>query len=395
MKLPFARLAAVLLLSSAGHRLAAAFNESAPLFTRLTDTVVVPAEFTNRSLFVSVKINGRGPFRMLVDTGSSVTVVTPSVATAVNASEISEDDDPEESINAFGGTVDVRRVLLRTIELGPVQFEGVVAGVVESLDDLNQVSGKPVDGLLGFSVFSDLILALDFPGRRVLMSPNWPAGIPPIRAELAMREPAEVPLVSARLQGRDFEVMIDSGSNHGLGISRDLAQLTQWKAEPRPGPLVQALGATGREYMGRLAGELHLGRVTQDNPITAVGDGPPSLGVEFLKNFCVVFDQSHDKVWFCADSDRAVPAPTARSFGLSLRADDGGWRVAGTIPGSPAEGAGIAKGDLVTEIENEPARNWTKDRIDGWTDTHEKVVLRVGRSDQFRELALPVWQLVP
>jgi hypothetical protein len=383
MKPPFIRLAAVLLLTCAGQRLAAAFNESAPLFTRLAGTVAVPAEFTNRSLFVTVKINGHGPFRMLVDTGSSVAIVTPSVATAVDAHEIAEDAEPDESINALGGTVEVRRVLLHTVELGTVQFEGVVAG------------GKPVDGLLGFSVFSDLILALDFPGRRVLMSPNWPAGMPPVRAEMAMREPAEVPLVSARLQGRDFEIMIDSGSNHGLGISPDFAQSTQWKAEPRPGPLVQALGATGREYIGRLAGELHLDRVTQDNPIAAVVDGAPSLGVEFLKNFCVVFDQGHDKVWFCSDSDRAVPAPTVRSFGLSLRADAGGWRVAGTIPGSPAEGAAIAKGDLVTEIESEPASNWTKDRIDGWTDTHEKVVLRVARSDQCRELALPVWQLVP
>jgi hypothetical protein len=262
--------------------------------------------------------------------------------------------------------MDARRVLLRTIELGTVQFEGVVAGVVESLDDFNQVGEKPVDGLLGFSVFSDLILALDFPGRRLLMSADWPAGMPPIRAELAMREPTEVPLVSARMQGRDFEVVIDTGSNRGLGISPNLAQLTRWKAEPRPGPLVQVLGGTGREYIGRLAGELHLGLVTH-----------------------------HDKVWLCSDSADAVPAPTARSFGLSLRADAGGWRVAGIIPGSPAEGAGISKDDMVTEIEGEPARAWTRERIDGWTDTHEKVVLRVARSDQTRVLVLPVWRLVP
>src|SRR6185295_6181921 len=99
----------------------------------------------------------------------------------------------------------------------------------------------------------------------------------------------------------------------------------------------------------------------QGNPIADILEGTPSIGVEFLKNFCVVFDQNLGKMWLCSGSDDPVPAPAARSLGLSLLTDAGGWRVAGTIPGSPAEGAGIAAGDMVTEIEGEPARGWTKD----------------------------------
>jgi hypothetical protein len=239
------------------------------------------------------------------------------------------------------------------------------------------------------------VLGLDFPGQRMLMSATWPAGMPPIRAELAVRERLEVPMVSVRLQGRDFQVLVDTGSSHSLGLSPELARSLQWKAEPRPGALVLALGDSGREYIGRLAGELHVGRVTQETPIADILAGTPSIGVGFLKSFCVVFDQNDDKIWLCSDSDDPVPAPAARSLGLSLLTDASGWRVAGTIPGSPAEGAGIASGDMVTEIEGEPAHRWTKDRIDGWTDTHERVVLRVARIDQSRDLVLPVWPLVP
>src|SRR5882724_9330022 len=83
-------------------RLAAALSEAAPLFTRLSGPVVVPAEMTNRSLYVSVMINERGPFRMLVDTGSSVALVTTAVAAAVEAREVETDSGPANSINAFG-----------------------------------------------------------------------------------------------------------------------------------------------------------------------------------------------------------------------------------------------------------------------------------------------------
>lgn len=388
-------IAITLLPWASGHRLAAAFNEVAPLYTRLAGTAIVPAEFTHRSLFVSARINGRGPFRLLVDTGSSITLVTPAVASAVEARVPRDEDVTVNATNAFGATTDVRRVLLRTLEIGGVQFEGVLAGITEGLSLFGQIDVKPVDGLLGFSVFADVILGIDFPGRRLVLSKEWPDALPPVRAELAMRQPTNVPLVFSRLQGREIEVLVDTGSDQGLELPPDLAALVHWKAEPRPGPLVGALDDADREYVGRLSGELHLGPATQENPIAAIINGPANVGVGFLQSFCVVFDQGRDKMWLCAPSDDPVPAPTARSLGLSLLSDSDGWRVVGTIPGSPAEGAGITSGDVVTEIEGKPARAWTKDKIDRWTDTHEQVALRVARIDQSRALVLPVWSLVP
>ena len=89
-----------------------------------------------------------------------------------------------------------------------------------------------------------------------MLSPRWPEGLPPLRAELHVREHAEVPFVEAALQNRTLEIEIDSGANGGLRIPPDLAAELLWKSEPRPGPLVEAVGDEGRDYMGRLSGRV-------------------------------------------------------------------------------------------------------------------------------------------
>jgi predicted aspartyl protease len=376
-------------------RLPAAFNPDSPLYSRVAGRIEIPAELCDKTLFVKVAINGHGPFRMMVDTGASVTMITPAVAAAINEGVEDDEEAPVEAINGFGNESALSCVLLRTLEMNGAQFEGVRAGVVTGLAPLAQASGQKVDGVIGFSLFSNVFVALDFPGRRLVLDAGWPKNLAPIRAELDVHEAHEVPFVTARLQGRNLDLMIDTGSNRGLLVTPEMAEPLTWKAEPRPGPLVSVIGQTAREYVGRAGGELHVEQVTQIEPIVAISDGEPSLGVEFLQRFCVVFDQAHDKMWLCAAGDDPVPSPAEHSLGLSLIQDGAGWRVAATIPGSPAEGVGIVSGDIVTRIEGKPATRWSRDQIDQWTDGHSQVALSIRHDRSSRDITLPVWALVP
>jgi hypothetical protein len=286
-------------------------------------------------------------------------------------------------------------VLLDTVVLGGACFEGVPAGVTTGLAALGRADRGKLDGLIGFSLFSDVLVALDFPGRRVVMSAGWPENLPPVRAEFEVQEHSEVPTISARLQGHDIPFLVDTGAAAGLSLSPQLAAVAQWKAEPRPGNLIRVLGESSRELIGRLSGELHLGQVAEETPVASIWDGAPSLGVEILRRFCVVFDEGHDKMWLCSAVDEAVTAPPVRSIGLCLFAEHDGWRVVGTIPGSPAEGAGISPGDLVTSIEGQPARDWSRDKLDGWVNTHPDVALSVAGAAVNRNVVLAAWLLVP
>ncbi len=75
--------------------------------------------------------------------------------------------------------------------------------------------------------------------------------------------------------------------------------------------------------------------------------------------------------------------------------DPEGWRVAAIIPSSPAEEASIKPGDLVVKIENQPARNWTRDQVQGWIEAHPTIAMRVSSASGERDLNLKVWSLVP
>src|SRR5580692_1575904 len=112
-------------------RLAASvINEFAPLFTQISQPATIPAENTSHGMFVSVMINGQGPFRMQVDTGCSFSMITPEVAAAVEAHGIDLEDDDPPVVNGLGDALMVPRVLLDTVTLGGIQFKGVIAGVV-------------------------------------------------------------------------------------------------------------------------------------------------------------------------------------------------------------------------------------------------------------------------
>jgi predicted aspartyl protease len=222
---------------------AGATSEATPFSTHVGDPVSIPAEIADHVIFVNVMVNGHGPFRVMVDTGCSVTLVSPELAEAVGAAV----SDPEENIvvaqNALGNPTDVQRVVLGSIDLGGVHFEGVLAAISDTFDEFSAIHGRRVDGALGFPLFHDLYLGLDFPNHRILLGNQWPANVPAIRAGLPVIEQAGTPFVQVQVQGRPVDVMIDTGANHALHLTSELASAFQWKVEPRAGSLVAAVGA--------------------------------------------------------------------------------------------------------------------------------------------------------
>ena len=381
----------VLLATSA---LPAEIHESAPLFTRISQATVIPAEVSGHGLFVSVMINGQGPFRMQVDTGCTYMVVSPEVAAAVEAHAADPDEEDSETVNGLGDTIAVPRVLLDTVTVGGVEFEGVEAGVVP-LELQSKVDSRQLDGLLGYTLFSDLFFALDFPGQHLVLSKEWPRNLPAIRAELPIHENSEVPFIPVTVQGRGLDVMIDTGASDRIHLPPEDTVGLDWKTEPRPGLLIAAAGEVGQEKEGRLSGTLEIGAVVQPNPVVGVSGGSPNLGMGILHSFCLVFHEGEDKFWLCSEETGPLASPPDLTMGFSMIAETGGWRVAGIIPNSPAEQAEIAKGDLVTRFEGRPAAEWTRDQIQGWVDTHHTVALRVTSPAGERELVLRVWALVP
>jgi len=158
---------------------------------------------------------------------------------------------------------------------------------------------------------------------------------------------------------------------------------------------VAVLGEVGREDIGRLAGSMSLGGLQQVEPIAIISPGPSSLGLRSLERFCVIFNQSENRVWLCGANAEPILPTAERSVGLSVYPDRGGLRIAGVIPGSPAEEAHLTAGSLVTQIEHRSATSWSRDKMEEWINSHADVALVVAEKSGERALTLRSWDLVP
>lgn len=373
--------------------LTAAVLDWAPQSTEITRPTSLPAESINGTLLVDAMINGAGPFRLLIDTGCSCSVISPAVAAAVDA-RAWDGAAYVLTTNGLGETGSAVPVTLDSVELGGARLLGVTA-CVTSLDLQARVTGTRIDGLLGYSAFSDLFLTLDFPRRQVTLSAGWPGSLPPVRATVDLVEHEAVPFATVYVQGRPQEMMIDTGATGGLEFAETAATDLSWKAAPRPGGLVAVMGGMGRDWLGRLSGPVELGGVRQTDPVVAVTRGASRIGAGFFQSHRVVISRAQHTLWLCSDTDDPIPSPPNISLGLSLLAEEAGWRVAGTIPGSPAETGGIAAGDLITAVNHSPAQAWTRDDLQQWIEHHAAITLNLTGSTGARELTLPAWSLVP
>ena len=387
-------LAAGLAWAGAVPHLAAAPHESAPVGTYLDHTEVIPAEVSSHGMYVEVMISGQGPYRMLIDTGCSICVISTEVAAAMRAGGREIEDDDAAAFNGLGEPLAMPQMILDSVSIGGADFEGVIAGVVP-LELQSKIEDRRLDGMLGYALFSELYVALDYPNHRLVLSRDRPPDLPPVQSELAITEHAGVPFVPLRVQGRELAVMVDLGANDPFHLPPKSVTGLNWKIARRPGFLLAVAGGGSREEIARLAGTLELGRLRQAEPVVGISEGPASIGVGLLDSYCLVFHRIEDRLWLCSTRAGPLPAPAVRTAGLSLFADAGGWRVAGIIPGSPAEEAGIRAGDLVTRIEGQPSLDWTPDGIQGWIDAHPVLALQLSSDAGTRDLKLRSWPLVP
>jgi predicted aspartyl protease len=160
--------------------------------------VPLKASVAGHSLIVhDVFLNGAGPYRMLIDTGNSSSIVRPEIARHLNLKAAYA----IEQASVAG----VRRVpvaILDEVRAGSVSDRSVEA----MIGDVFQAG---VDGVLGQSWLVRHDYLLDYRNRRVVL--DAPAAGSGVRVSLL--SPDGRPAVAASVDGRARELVVDSGSS--------------------------------------------------------------------------------------------------------------------------------------------------------------------------------------
>ena len=163
---------------------------------------------------VHVRINGKD-YEFWLDTGSSMTVLSSSVASEAGVPFVSADT---LRIRTFEGTAPVKAAIVRKLEIGPITFTNTATIVMDAaLMRLKSTSegitgrGVRVDGIIGWDIIRQFDVVLDRRTGTITFKKPEHLGI--IGTEFQNLTWVGKPLVQVRTKpGGTFEFTLDTGA---------------------------------------------------------------------------------------------------------------------------------------------------------------------------------------
>jgi hypothetical protein len=355
--------------------------------------ISIPAQLVANYLIISSKWDKKGPYNFLIDTGSSITLVSPSLARQYGRKPSPEVSAEISVRSADGEATLLPATSLKNIILGEASFENVPA-LIYDCSSLSVHLGMRVDGILGFPLFKELVLTLDYPGRKVLLSkPSGASALQP-GFTLPFDNSTQVPVVSIRLGEKSFSALIDSGNDCTVQIN-PLGMDLVYSQAPRSGAVVTTLNGDRQQILARLDEPLLLGETLLDNPIVEISDELPAIGGGVLRFLVLSFDQQRGLATIDRKTRDPLHFPSRYSMGFSVTKAGAYWRIVGVLPESPASKAGIEEGDLITRINQEPVERWGPERIQSLIEETRTITFSFLVGKREYEMSLPVTELVP
>ena len=291
--------------------------KSIPKNTILSGEASAPLDLSKGHVIVEVRLNGKGPYRMFLDTGAGTTVLDDDLArelglAVLDTTRLGDPVDPQ-AIRA-----DV--VELDSITVGTARFEGVRAVAWDRSTLRSHMPGAP-RGVLGVGVFHDVVVALDYPKAQVRMRRDM-LPEPDGRRILDYTSPMGIPVVPVRVGDRVYQAHLDSGSPGGFNLP-----LAQKDSVRLAGELKEVgRGRTANTELviwgGQLADTMRIGSHEFPQAMVQFNDRLPeaNLGGRVLREFVVTLDQKNRRVRFDrtgrpapppAHAPAAAPAPGA------------------------------------------------------------------------------------
>ncbi len=358
---------------------------------------VVPARIVANFFLVESRQDDERVRTFLVDTGSTATLVSAEFADQVADRPRRKSRIPVRVRGAHGGEAEFESVTLRKLWLGDTAFERVPA-LIYDLTELSNHLGVPLDGVIGFPVFRQSLVTLDYPGSRLVIAPRPAAPIAPrdgpTSSTLTYNQERGTPLIPVQMGNESFVALIDTGSDGTLSLN-PAGLRPQFVNGPRPGGLVGSLTGDRQMFVGRLGQNILIGDHLIAQPVIDLTDQLSSLGGEILRNFSITFDCSRNLVTFQRDTAAPVQIEPRRSAGLSFFRQPAYWRVLGIVPGTPAAALPVQAGDLCVRVNGEPVSRWTQERFLELVRTAPRITFTLLEGSIEHDIEVPVIELVP
>ena len=226
---------------------------------------VAAREFEER-MTVPVLVNGRGPFRFVVDSGADRTVVGRRLAATLAL--------PRRSIatlHSVTGATPVATVHVHQLKVGSTTVQNFIAPVLEERH-------LGAHGILGIDSLVDQRLLLDFVREQIIVQDARRSVIshPDEIIVVARRRRGQLILTQGTIDDQEIEAVIDTGAQVTIGnlaLRRRLLRILR----PNEVTTTTLVSVTGGTIMAEVAliPELRFGRLSVQNLAVAFVDAPP------------------------------------------------------------------------------------------------------------------------
>jgi hypothetical protein len=324
-------------------------------------SVTVPFRLLNNHIYVQARVNGKGPYTFIVDTGGH-TLVSPTLISALGLKAV--------------GAAPMTGAGEKTATSGFVQVDEIAVGGLRLRDKMAfaaniykpAIEGVQVDGMIGFEVFRRMAVRIDY-GRQTLTFFD-PARFEPVDAGTAIPFVFydHLPMIRGLIDDLPARFDIDTGSRSELDVTGPFVAAYHLRDRfPKGVSAVTGWGVGGpsRSYTVRLP-SLTLGGVRVENPTAGLSEDKHgsisdpnydgNVGSGFLKRFVVTFDYAHQVMYLKPIVPAPIDAGRFDRSGMWINAQSGGYEVVEVTAGGPAAQAGLAVGDVITSLDGHPTK---------------------------------------
>jgi len=322
----------------------------------------VPFQLLNNHIYLQVKVNGKGPFLFIFDTGGH-DILMPDTAKALSVR--SEGDAP--GTGAGEGVVDTGFARHVTFQIGDLTLADQTITIVPITS--KAVEGFDEQGMIGFEVLRRFVTEIDYGSRTITFID--PARFQP--RDQGTPVPfvfySHLPQVTGAFEGIPGRFDIDTGSRVELTLTKDFADSNRLAAKhPKGVEAVDGWGVGGpsRSYVLR-GSDLRLGTVRIADVVTGLGTqsrgsfADPSyqgnVGTALLKRFDVTFDYGHQRLYLKKLPQQPVDTAVFDRAGFWINQSPHGFKIVDLTAGGAAASAGLKVGDEITAVDGVAASN--------------------------------------
>jgi len=258
-----------------------------------TKSVEVPMLFRDGMPVVEVMVNGRGPFLFGIDTGGQGDArADESLVKTLGLKKIGEAQAGDSSGK---NAVTLDFVGIDSINIGGFEFrqlEALVRGY-------HNRGGIRIDGILGFELFKNHLLTLDYPAKKVRIEEGK---LPTANGKdiLNFENPHGIPVVELGIGKQQIKAHIDSGnSTGGFILPTETVENLSLAAQPVVVGRAQTVSNTFEIKSVTLKDKISFGGFEYDSP-TIIYPGPSpteaNIGATVLRDYALTFDQKNKRV---------------------------------------------------------------------------------------------------